>query len=183
MMRTMVTRLRSSSAADVERTGRSPFRAIVTVCAMTSAMMVAPAMAGPSGLTVSGQWFRLIIRSRPAAGYFTLSNETGTPQSLVGAASPGCGMLMLHKSVSANGEERMVMVPSVAVPAHGRVTFAPGGYHLMCMSPTSLMKPGQSVPVTLRLANGETVNARFPVRGATGAPARSMGGMSMPMQH
>jgi copper(I)-binding protein len=127
---------------------------------------VAPAAAG--GLSVSGQWFRLIIPSRPAAGYFTLSNGTDTPQSLVGAASPGCGMLMLHQSTAENGEERMTMVPNVAVPAHGKVTFAPGGYHLMCMAPTPLMKRGQSVPVTLRLGDGETVSVSFPVRGATG---------------
>lgn len=62
----------------------------------------------------------------------------------------------------------MVMVASVAAPAHGKVAFAPGGYHLMCVSPTPLIKRGQSVPVTLRLQNGETVGARFPVRGAAG---------------
>ena len=138
------------------------------VCVLAAAMCGGAALAAPSGLLVSRQWFRLIMPSLPAAGYFTLSNDTDTPQSLVGAASPGCGMLMMHKSVSKNGEENMVMVPSVAVPAHGKVEFAPGGYHLMCMSPTPLMKPGQSVPVTLRLANGTTLNARFPVRGATG---------------
>ena len=102
--------------------------------------------------------------SLPAAGYFTLINTTAAPARLVGAASPACGTLMLHKSVSGNGEENMLMVPGVTIPAHGRLQFAPGGYHLMCMSPGPAMTPGKSVPVTLRLANGET----FPVRGATG---------------
>jgi periplasmic copper chaperone A len=148
--------------------GRTARVTIVAVGALAAAMSAGVALAAPAGVSISGQWFRLIIPSRPAAGYFILSNETDAPRSLVGAASPGCGMLMLHKSVSTNGVERMLMVPSVAVPAHAKVQFAPGGYHLMCMSPTPLMKPGQSVPVTLRLANGETVSADFPVRGATG---------------
>jgi hypothetical protein len=125
-------------------------------------------LAAPNELTITGQWFRLVMPSLPAAGYFTLSNATAAPQRLVGAASPACGMLMLHKSVSANGTERMVMVPSVVVPAHGKVEFAPGGYHLMCMSPGPAMEPRQSVPVTLRLADGQTITAGFPVRGATG---------------
>jgi periplasmic copper chaperone A len=142
--------------------------AIVAACALTAVLAANAAGAGPTGLSVSGQWFRLIMPSRPAAGYFTLSNATSAPQTLVGAASPGCGMLMLHKSVSEHGEEHMVMVPSVLVPAHGEVTFAPGGYHLMCMSPTTLMRRGKSVPVTLRLENGETLSANFPVRAATG---------------
>ena len=126
------------------------------------------AFAAANGISVSGQWFRLIMPSLPAAGYFTLSNMTATPQTLVGAQSPACGTLMLHQSVSKNGEERMIMVPSVSVPAHGSIRFAPGGYHLMCMSPGSAMTPGQSVPVTLRLGDGGTVEATFPVRGATG---------------
>lgn len=120
------------------------------------------------GLTVNDPWMRLVVPSRPAAGYFTLSNDTAKAQELVGAASPACGMLMLHRSVQQNGMDRMSMVKSIPVPAHGEVTFAPGGYHLMCMSPSKEMVPGHSVPVTLRFADGNSVTANFPVRGATG---------------
>jgi copper(I)-binding protein len=148
---------------------RSVLRAIVGVCALAAAVSFgAEAQPAASGLSLSDQWFRLIMPSVPAAGYFTLTNATAAPEKLVGAASPACGTLMLHKSVSRNGEESMIMVPAVAIPAHGKVQFAPGGYHLMCMSPGPAMTPGKSVPVTLRLANGETLSASFPVRGATG---------------
>ena len=77
-------------------------------------------------------------------------------------------MLMLHRSVDQGGQERMVEVASVPVPAHGKVSFMPGGYHLMCMSPAAAMRPGQSVPVTLRFADGGSLTASFPVRNATG---------------
>ena len=87
---------------------------------------------------------------------------------LVGAASPGCGDLMLHRSVSDNGQERMEMVDSVAVPAHGEVRFEPGGYHLMCMSPTAEAARGRSVPVTLRFQDGCSLDGELAVRGATG---------------
>ena len=141
---------------------------VIAVCGSIAIAGVGAALAAPNGISVSGQWFRLIMPSLPAAGYFTVSNGTGTPQTLVGAQSPACGTLMLHQSVSKNGEERMITVPSIPVPAHGSIRFAPSGYHLMCMSPGPAMTPGQSVPVTFRLANGETVSATFPVRGATG---------------
>ncbi len=104
--------------------------------------------------------------SRPAAGYFVLSNQTDRTRTLVGAASPGCGALMLHRSLNSNGQERMEMVDSVPVPARGEVKFAPGGYHLMCMSPTAAR--GGSVSVTLRFQDGSSLVASFPVRGATG---------------
>jgi periplasmic copper chaperone A len=136
------------------------------VCAML-AIGVAT-RAGEGGVALSVPWFRLVMPSLPAAGYFTLSNPTGEAHTLVGAESPGCGMLMLHRSIAHNGEERMAMVQNVAVPPHGEVSFAPGGYHLMCMSPSAEMRPGRSVSVTLRFADGGTLTATFPVRNATG---------------
>lgn len=126
------------------------------------------AQAAERKLTVSDPWMRSVIPSRPAAGYFTLSNDTAEAHKLVGAASPACGTLILHQSTHNDGQDRMVMVKSIPVPAHGTVKFAPGGYHLMCMSPSQAVKPGHSVPVTLRLADGSTVEASFPVRGAMG---------------
>jgi copper(I)-binding protein len=122
----------------------------------------------PPGVAVHDPWMRSIIPSRPAAGYFALTNDSGTAMSVVGASSPGCGMLMLHRSVSQGGQESMMMVKSVPLPAHGSVAFAPGGYHLMCMQPTDAVKPGGAVPVTLRFGNGDSLTATFPVRGATG---------------
>ena len=134
------------------------------------AMLATGAAGQPAerGLALSNPWFRFVIAARPAAGYFTLSNEGSTARTLTGAESPACGMLMLHRSLHQGGHERMVMVESVPVPPHGAVRFAPGGYHLMCMSPSRSMAPGQSVPVTLRFANGGSMTANFPVRGPGG---------------
>jgi copper(I)-binding protein len=137
----------------------------IAVVALAFAAMAAGT---PPGVAVHDPWMRSIIPSRPAAGYLTLTNDTGTGMTLVGASSPGCGMLMLHRSVSQGGQEAMMMVKSVALPAHGSVVFAPGGYHLMCMQPTDGVRPGGTVPVTLRFGNGDTLTATFPVRGATG---------------
>lgn len=57
-------------------------------------------------------------------------------------------------------------VESVTVAAHGALHFAPGGYHMMCMSPSDAMTVGATVPVTLKFADGETITAQFPVKGA-----------------
>lgn len=130
--------------------------------------LAAPASAAVGSLTVSGAWMRMIIPDRPAAGYFTLTNNGDRARRLVGAQSPACGSLMLHRSESSGGIDRMTMVPSVPVPAHGNIRFAPGGYHLMCMKPAASMVPGHTVPVTLRFGDGETLSADFPVRNAAG---------------
>ncbi len=126
------------------------------------------AHARAEGLTLWGAWIRLVIPSRPAAGYFILRNGSDRARSLIGASSPACGRLMLHRSATHNGADEMVRVDKVPVPAHARVQFAPRGYHLMCMQPSAELKPGQQVTVRLHFADGTTLAQPFKVRGATG---------------
>ncbi len=109
---------------------------------------------------------RLIIKARPAAGYFTLKNGGDTAVTVTGATSSACGSAMLHQSKNVNGVEKMLPVTSVNVPPHGTLAFAPGGYHIMCMKPD--MTLGQTVPVTLKFSDGDTLTAQFSVRGPGG---------------
>jgi hypothetical protein len=124
-------------------------------------------MAAENGVTVHDAWMRIVVPSRPAAGYFTLRNNSDTAKSLAAASSPACKELMLHESLHKGGQEQMAMAAEVAVPPHGSVSFAPGDYHLMCMQPASSMRPGTTVPVTLRFHDGGTLTQNFAVRGPT----------------
>jgi copper(I)-binding protein len=125
------------------------------------------AAAGPD-VVISHGWMRFLLPSLPSAGYMTVQNNGDTDAVITGAASPACGMLMLHKSQDDSGMAMMMDVRSITVPAHGSVTFAPGGYHLMCMSP--VMKPGDKVAVTLTLQGGGTIASTLPVYGAQDGP-------------
>jgi copper(I)-binding protein len=127
-----------------------------------------PATADEPGLEVSGAYMQIIIPSVPAAGYFTLKNNGDVDRVLVEASSPGCESVMMHKSESVGGMVKMLMVDSVPVPAHQSVAFAPGSFHLMCMSPAESMKPGISVPVILTFEGGISLTSDFPVRSAGG---------------
>ena len=128
----------------------------------------APVLAAPKGVSIEKPWVRLIIKARPAAGYFTLRNDGEKPVVLTGAASSACGMVMLHQSKEVNGIEKMLPVKSVTVKPHGTLSFAPGGYHLMCMKPQAAMAIGKSVPMTLKFADGDSITAQFPVKGPGG---------------
>ncbi|WP_428493705.1 copper chaperone PCu(A)C [Rhodopila sp.] len=111
---------------------------------------------------------RVLLASRPAGGYFQLDNHAAEPLTLTGAASPGCGSLMLHRSMNSGGTDSMVAVDHVSVPAHGSIRFAPGGYHLMCMQPAPTLRPGATIPVTLTFAGGGSLTTKFSVEGAHG---------------
>lgn len=131
--------------------------------AAATAAFVTAAVAAP---TASGGWFRVLPGGVPGAGYVTLSNTGATPIALISASTPGCGMLMLHKTEKMGGMAHMSMVERIEIAAHGSAALAPGGYHLMCMNPT--LKIGTTVSVTLQFSDGSQTVAPFAVRDATG---------------
>ena len=144
--------------------------------------ILAPAAFAASPPRATGAWFRYLLPSIPAGGYVTLTNSGPHAIVLTGVSSPACGSLMFHRTESQGGTDRMIVVPRIRIPAGGTFRFAPGGYHIMCMSPH--MHPGQTVPVTFRLANGTPLTVRFAVRGAnaSGPPSPGTAPMRMKMQ-
>ncbi|HUO93583.1 MAG TPA: copper chaperone PCu(A)C [Rhizomicrobium sp.] len=135
--------------------------------ALASSLLIAGA-AYAGNLTVTDGWIRAMPGKTPAGGYFTLSNDSGRRMVLTGASSPACGMLMLHKTDTESGMASMHDVASIPIAVGQHVSFAPGGYHLMCMEPTSQIAPGNKVPVSLIFEDGTKVTTDFAVRNATG---------------
>jgi len=128
--------------------------------AATLLLISTGAMAAPA--TVTGGWFRAMPASVPSGGYFVLKNTSGKKLTLTDIETQACGMAMMHRSV--NGGMDHVM--SLDITAGETASFAPGGYHLMCMD--AKLKPGTTVPVTFRFADGSSATATFAVKTATG---------------
>ncbi len=138
--------------------------------AIAAAFLALPALAvaEPASVTAQKPWMRYLLPSIPAAGYMVLQNNGAADAVLTSAASPACGMLMLHQSRDESGTAMMTDVGAITIPAHDSITFAPGGYHLMCMAPR--MKVGGAVDVVLTFQGGATLHVTAPVYGAQGAP-------------
>lgn len=124
--------------------------------------MLMPVSAQAAELAVRDGWFRALPAAVPSGGYFTLSNGGDRPVTLTDVESPGCGVLMMHKSSSA-GMEHVMTLP---VASGSTVRFEPNGYHLMCME--AKLPVGKSVPVTLTFEDGRKLTANFTVRNALG---------------
>ncbi|HVP83411.1 MAG TPA: DUF1775 domain-containing protein [Rhizomicrobium sp.] len=133
--------------------------------------MSAPSSAAKPGkvapVKITDAWIRALPSGLPAGGYFTLRNEGDKTLELTSASSPSCGMLMLHKSENTGGMSHMSDVTSLKIAPKATLTFAPGGYHLMCMKPKAL-KPGDTASVTLKFTDGSQADANFAVKSATG---------------
>lgn len=129
-------------------------------------LAASPARAATPDTTITQARMQVLLPSRPAAGYFTLRNRDATPLTLSGASAPDCQSLTLHQSLTEAGMARMKTVASLPVPAHGSVSFAPGGYHLMCMQPSGALLTHQGTEnVTLRFQGGGSVTAPFAIQG------------------
>ena len=90
------------------------------------------------------------------AGYLRLDNPHDVPVTVVGVSVDGASEAMIHETRTENGQASMQMLPKLVVPAHGSVTLAPGGKHLMVSFPKP-PAPGQDLGVTVRLEDGRSV--------------------------
>lgn len=122
--------------------------------------IASPALAAPK---VEAAWSRPAAQGATGGGFMTLTNPDTSGDALVSAASPVAREVQIHQSSMKNGIASMQRLERVPVAAGGRVTFAPGGYHLMLMGLTQALKAGDTIPVTLTFASGAKVKASFVV--------------------
>jgi hypothetical protein len=127
-------------------------------------LTAAGAASADSTLAISDAWIRHIPGNRPMAGYFVLQNNGDKVRNLVGVASPAFGEVQLHRTITVNGVASMSAVDSVSVPAHGRVTFRPGGYHLMMKYPPHELKVGDTPQVSLQFGDGYILKTTFTIK-------------------
>jgi len=115
--------------------------------------------------TVEDGWIRPGPPSMPMrAGFGTIENSCDAAVAITGASSPAFGDVSVHESTVVDGISRMREVAELVVPAHGSVTLAPGGYHLMLMQPTAELAPGDKVQVEFTLRDGSILRGELEVR-------------------
>ncbi|GAB6196061.1 hypothetical protein PAGU2595_013680 [Lysobacter xanthus] len=111
-------------------------------------------------------WIRMTPTMPMGAGFFRLDNPCRAPVALTGVASPAFADVSMHRTQVQGGISRMQPAPRVDIAAGGRVQFAPGGLHLMLMSPTAKLAPYSRARVELKLADGRKLPVDFVVRSA-----------------
>jgi copper(I)-binding protein len=138
------------------------------------AVAFGPAWAG-ADVVVSDPWIREAPPGAPAlAGYMELKNRGNAEAALVSVHAAGFGSAMIHRTVYESGLARMVHVDAVQLPPGATVRFAPGGYHLMLMSPSAAVHSGDRVEIVLEFSDGQKRPVQFEVRPA-GAGVREHG--------
>jgi copper(I)-binding protein len=98
------------------------------------------------------------------AGYFVLQNDGDHRLILQTASSEEFERIEFHQTEVTEGVARMKRLETVEINPGGRVTFEPGGAHLMLMGPRRALKAGDMVEVSLEFEGGVVVGGQFAVR-------------------
>lgn len=130
-------------------------------------------------IEITAAWARATPGRVPnGAAYVTVTNRGTSADRLVGASSPVARRADLHTHIHEGGVMRMRKVPGIDLPPGARVTFRPGGYHVMLMGLKAPLKKGGSFPLNLRFekAGARKVTVRVMGIGAMGAGGGQHGG-------
>jgi copper(I)-binding protein len=152
---------------------------------LASASACAPAWADgvrAGALDIENPWARATVPGQAnGAGYLEVDNTGSAPDRLVAVRSDAAQKVEMHTMTMENGTARMREVDGgVEVPAGGKVTFAPGGYHLMFVKLKAPFTAGASVPVVLTFQKAGDVKVMMPVRPMGDMGHAGHGGMNMP---
>lgn len=114
-----------------------------------------------------GAWVRLpAVAGQPGAAYFTVRGGMDD-DTLVAVSAPFALKAEMHESTTdAAGMAKMQALKDVAIPAGGKVPFAPGGRHVMLFDIAPQIKPGDRVTLTLSFASGKALRVPADVTGA-----------------
>jgi periplasmic copper chaperone A len=106
------------------------------------------------------------VPGRPGAAYFTL-NGGAADNRLMQVSSPQIVRVELHESSMKNGMMSMnALEGGVAVPAGGKVMFAPGGKHAMLFDINPKVGPGTTMKLNFTYADGRVIEADAAVKAA-----------------
>lgn len=126
--------------------------------------LAAPAVAAPGGVEVSG-WARPTVAGQSSgAAYLVIRNYGPGADRLVSVASPLASMAGVHRSQTAGGVSRMRPAGPVVVPPGKMLTMGPNGLHVMLMGLKGPLKPGTTLPLTVRFAHGGERRLQLPIQ-------------------
>ncbi|NQZ79877.1 MAG: copper chaperone PCu(A)C [Colwellia sp.] len=115
-------------------------------------------------ITFSTPWIRLLPPTvMHTAAYVTIDNSSNKPDTLLNVTSTVVNSLSVHQTKNVDGMMKMLSADNLQIPAHGKITLAPGGYHIMLMGLESSLVENQEITMTFEFKNAGEIEVVFPV--------------------
>ncbi len=101
---------------------------------------------------VKSPWVRGTVPAQTmSAAYMELTSKGGA--TLVGASSLVAEDAEVHEMRLEGGLMKIRAAPRLVLPAGETVTLKPSGQHIMLMGLKQQLKPGDTIPITLKIEN------------------------------
>ena len=123
--------------------------------------------AGIAGMTVSNPRMVLApVAGNPAAVYFDLAYEGDRSLALNRAEVKGAKSAMFHDYGEYDFKVQMMEMLPLPLKKGDKVSFEPGGKHIMAIEPDETLQPGGTAEVTLIVSGGKSQTFEAPIRAA-----------------
>jgi periplasmic copper chaperone A len=132
------------------------------VIATLLCLIAVSAWAAPADIELIQPWVRVTPGQRTGALYLTLHNGGRESDRLVSVLTP-MARADLHSSVEQDNVVRMQKIDAIELSPGGSVPLQPGGLHIMLVGLDPNVKPGMSMPVTLRFQRAGDIVINVPV--------------------
>jgi copper(I)-binding protein len=118
-----------------------------------------------SDIIARNAWARVPLPSKmETALYVVVENHTSQRRAIVSVSSDSAAAAEMHQMQMVRMSMVMTPVSQVNLPAKGKATFDPNGYHIMLYGLKARPSPGDTIKVTLKLDDGTTVPVEATVR-------------------
>jgi copper(I)-binding protein len=134
----------------------------------TTVISAATGHASIGALTITGGYIPQPASPDVAAAYLTITNAGGTADTVTKVSTNVTEAVMAMNETTQGGVGTMTGLGAVSIPAHGSISLTPGRAHLMLENPTSRLRVGQQVSVTITFAHAGTITLAVPVVPLTG---------------
>lgn len=121
---------------------------------MAALLLAGCGVSQPTPAALTAPTVRLAaVPGRPAAGYFELAIEDDLG-ALVSVTSPQARRVEMHETMSAGNMTSMRPLARIPVRKGERLSFAPGGRHLMLFDVDPNIRPGGRIMLVLHFERG-----------------------------
>lgn len=111
-----------------------------------------------SDVIARNAWARVPLPSKmDAALYLVVENHTSQRRAIVSVSCDSAAAAEMHQMQMVKMSMVMTPVSKVNLPARGKATFDPNGYHIMVYGLKTRPSPGDTIEVTLKLDDGTAV--------------------------
>ncbi len=108
-------------------------------------------------LHISEAWARQADSGATSGIYLTMTNMDSTTIRVVGFESTAARATQAHETMIRGDMSRMDMRAEVELAPGATITMKPGGLHVMLIDTTRRLVAGDTVPLTMRLADGRAI--------------------------